>query len=411
MGKLKIILWNIFQEIKYFFCPRDKSIVLIGGWCGKRFADNSRYLFQYLSENKKELGLTHVVWVTRNEKLYNELKDMGYEVYMMDSQESIKYHKTAAYHIICNVSSSGNNMDADLLTQYSNGAYKINLWHGLGGIKGVHFAGKEYRDYKTQYPTRARIKEFLRKFKSYRVCAELLGGWEDAYYLSTTPFETCIFQKYFKLPINNFVESGYPRNQKDIRLRKNEIEILEKIKQYKKVILYMPTFRGDNTHYTAPLTNDELIKTIEENGWLWIEKKHGIDQSNLLKEIISPAVLQLDPEFDGNVLFPYIDMVITDYSSVSWDALYHKKPVVFYMPDYDYYMKDDRGFVLQPEEFIIGPATYNINELIQLLNENKKDFSLMLPQNEDELFEKIWGEHKECAQIWNDIQYKMEHKK
>ena len=404
MGKINNLFWNVKQEVANMLHPRDKAIVLMGAWFGKRFADNSRYLFQYLSENKEKLGLKHVVWVTRSEMLQKELEEMGYEAYMMDSDESLYYHKRAGVHIICNYNMDAGGKKPDILTQYSNGAIKINLWHGLGGIKGVIFASKEYLDEKKKHPFKYALKDGLHSLKWYRKYVQLLGGWADSYYLSTTPYETTIFQKYFQLPKKNFIESGYPRNEKLVTLRECEKTVLQQIQSGKKVILYMPTFREDNNGYTAPLSNLDLVKTLEDQGWLWIEKKHGADHSNLLNAVQSDAVLQLDADFDANIILNYVDLIVTDYSSVSWDALYHKKPVVFYMPDFDYYMNKDRGFVLSPEEFIIGPAVYDVEQLNDTLLKYKDDFSEMLPENEQELFERFWGEETNCEKIWQDIQ-------
>ena len=68
---------------------RDKKIVIIGAWFGDSYSDNSRALYEYLSVNKEKYELEHVVWSTRSKKVYEELKDLGLEVYMMDSKESI----------------------------------------------------------------------------------------------------------------------------------------------------------------------------------------------------------------------------------------------------------------------------------------------------------------------------------
>ena len=403
MGKIKIIIENILGELQYLFCPKDKSIVILGAWFGNRFSDNTRYLYQYLSENKEKLGLTHVVWVTRDAKIQKELTEMGYEAYMMDSEEAIQFHKCAGIHILCNSTTDNELHTADILSRYSNGAIKINLWHGLGGIKGVSFASKDYLNEKAANPIKCGLKEWLRKFKIYRVFFQLPGGWGDTYYLSTTPFETEIFKKYFCMPDRYYIESGYPRNQKNIRLRKREAEVIDKIKSSKRVILYMPTFRNDNSNYVSPLSCEAVLSMLKENGWLWIEKKHGADSKDVPDKVEESSVLQLNSDFDANVLLPYVDLIVTDYSSVSWDGLYHRKPILFYMPDYSYYMEEDRGFVLKPEEFIIGPATYSISEMVQELQKYKEDFSKMLPDNEEELFEKVWGKERDCSEIWADM--------
>lgn len=403
MNKLEVIGRNLIEEGKQLFIKRDKTIVLFGSWFGNRFADNTRYLYQYLSENKEKQGLSHVVWVTRDEAMCNELNDMGYEAYMMDSEESIHYHKTALLHIIANASQELPGKHPDILTEYSNGAIRINLWHGIGGIKGVGFASKAYTDAKAANPLFYNLYEFITQFRLYRLLVQLPGGWGDTYYLSTTPFATDGFKKYFNLPDKFYIESGYPRNQAIYKLRKSEIDVVEKIKNSKRTILYMPTFRDNNEGYTAPLEDARMVQMLKENDWLWVEKKHGADTSNLLADVDAGNVLRLDGDFDASVIMPYVDAVVTDYSSVSWDALYYKKPVIFYMPDFDYYMNQDRGFVLKPEEFLIGPAVYSMDEMLEVLSENKEDFLKMLPENEDELFKKVWGREITCEEIWNDI--------
>lgn len=403
VNKLGIIGRNIVEETKHLFMKRDKSVVLFGSWFGNRFADNTRYLYQYLSENKEKHGLSHVVWVTRDKDICDELNNIGYEAYMMDSEESIHYHKVALFHIISNASLEVNGKKADILTEYSNGAVRINLWHGIGGIKGVGFSSKAYLDAKGKNPLFYKLYEWIVQLRIYRLIVQSAGGWGDVYYLSTTPFATYGFKKYFNLPDKFYIESGYPRNQAIYKLRKNETEVVERIKKSKRAILYMPTFRDNNENYTHPLTDYRVVDMLKDNEWLWVEKKHGADTSDLFANVNSTNVLRLDGDFDASVIMGHVDAVVTDYSSVSWDALYYKKPVVFYMPDFDYYMNQDRGFVLKPEEFLIGPDVYSIDEMLGVFIENKDDFAKMLPDNEDKLFEKVWGREISCAEIWNDI--------
>ncbi len=402
MNKIKFIILNLLGYIKNLFYKRDKSIVLFGAWFGKKFADNSRYLFQYLSENKKTLNLTHVVFVTRNEELLKELREMGYEAFSMDSEESIYFHKKAYYHIICNTVVAGNGLDSDMLSLYSCGAKRINLWHGLGGIKGVNFASKEHLNFKKAHPFLCGVKEFLHSLKIYRVFAMLPGGWGECFYLSTTPFETEIMKKYFHLKDKYFINSGYPRNDISYPLLESEKQIIEKLKTKSKVFLYMPTFRNNIENFISPLTK-EVISYLEENNILWVEKKHSADKTNILSDVKSDAVLSLPDSFDATLLLPHIDLLLTDYSSVSWDALYHSKPVIFYTPDYDYYINSDRGFVLSPEEFLIGKKAENPQELLEILKESNNNIQGLIPSDYPKIFEKIWGKKMSCSEIWTDI--------
>ena len=52
--KIKMCFSNLKYLLSSLFWLKDKRIILFGGWFGERFADNTRFLFQYLSDNKKK---------------------------------------------------------------------------------------------------------------------------------------------------------------------------------------------------------------------------------------------------------------------------------------------------------------------------------------------------------------------
>lgn len=399
LNKLKMVLYNSYSAVSN---RRDNRVVLFGAWFGNRFADNSRYLFQYLSDNKKRLGLEHVVWVTRNKSVYKQMNDYGYECYMMNSKESLYFHKKAGIHIICN---NADNNNGDILPKYSMGALKINLWHGLGGIKGVEFASKQYDIFKKSHPYIYRLKEFLNRRMIYRKFALRYGGWGDCFYLSTTPFQTEILQKYFYRDKKHFIEAGYPRNEKCLKLTETEEKILKIIKNKKNTILYLPTFRESNSEYQAPLENAELKELLQSEEFFWIEKQHNFNGKG--KTRLENNILYLESEFDICTIIPYVDVVITDYSSVVWDAVYYDVPVFFYVPDIEKYENDDRGFVLPKEEFMVGQTAYDTDDLKNLLIKYKDDFKSAVFSDYTTIKTKMWGVNSNYETIWKAICSKM----
>ena len=50
-------------------------------------------------------------------------------------------------------------------------------------------------------------------------------------------------------------------------------------------------------------------------------------------------------------------------------------------------MNQDRGFVLKPEEFIIGQKAHNIDEVLEILEKNEKDFSGIQLETAEEMQE------------------------
>lgn len=74
---IKKTAYNLFL-LQSHYSGKGKSIVLFGAWFGERIADNPRFLYQHLFDNKEKYGLTHVVWVTRKEEVYQLMDQMGY---------------------------------------------------------------------------------------------------------------------------------------------------------------------------------------------------------------------------------------------------------------------------------------------------------------------------------------------
>lgn len=56
---------NMVISHKYCSVKSNKHKIIIGGWFGKRFADNSKALYLYLSQNKGKYNLEKVIYATR----------------------------------------------------------------------------------------------------------------------------------------------------------------------------------------------------------------------------------------------------------------------------------------------------------------------------------------------------------
>lgn len=391
---------NIPMAIRSIGWKRDKSIVLLGGWFGTRFADNSRFLYQYLSDNKEHYGLSHVVWVTRSENDYQEISKLGYEVYMMDSEESIRYHKKAGYHIICNAAGSNDNLGSDILTEYSWGAVRINLWHGVMPMKGVSMASTAYLNAKKNNAVLYAIKENMNKISFIRKLVQLPGGWGDCYYLSCTPAGTEIMKKFFDLPKSHYIETALPRFNASLNLTDEEKSVVNTIRKYKKNVLYLPTFRsnGEYDYYEA---YQSVEKYLRDNNILWIQKLHSA-VSNKTQNKKGNNILDLPASFDVNVIFPYVDLLITDYSSVAADAMNFYKPIVYYVPDFSDYAIGDRGFMLNPLDVMCGLKVEEAEKLRDALATTLDNpFS---PDNKyQSVRHKYIGESTSMGEIWKTL--------
>lgn len=394
---------NLVLAIKSLFWKRNDKVVLVGSWFGEKFADNSRYLYQYLFENKEQLHFDKVIWVTRNEILCNYLNELGYEAYMMDSKESIYYHKYAGWHIVCNNPVNTETLAGDIDGKYSFGAKRIQLWHGIG-LKGVGFASNEYKMAKEKSRLVFDIKRFFRKISLFNLLIGNQGGWNVNCTLSTTRDTTDVFKQYFGQEGVKYIESSYPRNCKVPFLLNKERDIIDNFKEFKTIILYLPTFRTGYDKFDFTGFADMLKDTLKENNILWVQKAHSADKNNTIIAEQEENILNLAPDFDINVLLPHITLLVTDYSSVMFDAMYHRKPVLYLVPDFEEYKNGDRGFVIAPDTVMCGPKFFDIQELKRELPKYCQNPKLAIWDGYEGVREKYWGNtSKDISDIWNDI--------
>ncbi len=82
-------------------------------------------------------------------------------------------------------------------------------------------------------------------------------------------------------------------------------------------------------------------------------------------------ILDLSDDFrDINDLLFVTDILITDYSSVIFEYSFIRKPIIFYVPDFEEYM-NSRGFYYPFEKYTYGPMVRTTDELITAIKEEK----------------------------------------
>lgn len=354
---------NIIVFISGFIIWRDKKVILVGAWMGERFADNSRNLYESLFCNKAELGLKRVIWVTENEKLQQEMTAAGYDVIKTHSLSGLYWHLRAGVHIVCNMYAKTGKYPGDIWGELSAGAIKIQLWHGVG-VKACHYMVQS-----------TAAKSLIQKIKEFVFGKHLLGAtvftpgcWGNRYQIATSEENSRVTEMDYGVPKNRIIQSNYPRLNDKITLFPEEqavIDELERIKEKKKIVLYCPTFREkkqNDSAYENPIENELFTQFLRENNIVWVEKRHFASSFNFDNEK-DDNVYRIGTEFDLNILFRCIDVLVTDYSSAASDCVYRKIPVVSFVPDYDDYLNNERGFVADYNLYYPGDKAKTILEL------------------------------------------------
>ena len=82
---LVLLLFLPFWHIQRFI-PRNKNLWIFGSWSGKKYSDNSKFLFEYVNLHCSNIK---AIWITKSDEVYKELKKTGRNVYYANSIKGI----------------------------------------------------------------------------------------------------------------------------------------------------------------------------------------------------------------------------------------------------------------------------------------------------------------------------------
>lgn len=242
-----------------------------------------------------------------------------------------------------------------------------------------------------------------------------------------------IFGKSNNSPTNLFIvtsEDEYNIVSKYFGYNKNEIaltgfarwDVLEDKSQGRREILLMPTWRNwlDDVdsetfrnseyykNYMELLNSKRLQKILSEhhvhmNFYIHPKFKDYIGNFQINGDSIRLIPFGAEPL---NKLMMQCNMLITDYSSVSWDVYYMKKPVLFYQFDIDIY-NQTHGSYMDMEHDLFGDRTLDLEELISLIEENIKNGFQLKPKYEEECKKNFkYMDKNNCKRICMEIKQK-----
>ena len=152
----------------------------------------------------------------------------------------------------------------------------------------------------------------------------------------------------------------------------------------------MPTFRdvGGDFFESAGFDFDLLnIAMADLNGVFYIKVHPNagldgfcLDHYDNIKVVPASA--------DPYPLMPYVDVLITDYSSIYIDFLLLNKPIVFFAFDLQHYLASCRDMYFEYEEVTPGKRATCFKQLLTSLNEVD-----LFNNQRVALKEKFWGQN------------------
>lgn len=200
-------------------------------------------------------------------------------------------------------------------------------------------------------------------------------------FVASSDFEKKIIKDYLGYADNEVIITGLSRWD---NLYEHQNQNKENTK---KNIFFMPTWRNwlEEVPDSSFLSSDyyinysHLIQSEKLNEWLK-------DKNIILNFYLHPKFVQFSNLFHSkseniriisfgerpvNQLLIESELLITDYSSIAWEAYYQNKPTLFYQFDIEEY-ETFQGSYLDLEKDLFGPVYYKEEELIRGLQQIEK---------------------------------------
>lgn len=250
-----------------------------------------------------------------------------------------------------------------LLNMFSkrDGVKLFQLWHACGAFKTFGFSriGKEGGP--RQHYSNHRMYDYaiVSSANIAKHYAEGFGLSDESVIATGIPRTDIFFSVSYSNNVKEKLYSKYPS-------LKN-----------KKVLLFAPTFRG-NGQVSAyfPLDKLDIQKLYEDlsGEYTIIVKLHPFCKERYtIHSKYSDSIIDLSDDDELNDLLFITDLLITDYSSVVFEASLLKIPMLFYSYDLAEYVSQ-RDFYYEYEYFVPGKIVYNQEELTQSILHKDFDY-------------------------------------
>ena len=299
--------------------PVDPTMVLYESFHGRRMSCNPYAIFKYLLEDPRFSTYRHV-WVLEQPELYAQRFNALRNVELVKRNSARHRHclRVAKYLI-------NNNTFAPFFCKREGQVY-VNTQHGVP----IKTMGK---DAKQMFALGANVtRNFLHT--DYLVMPNR--------YTTETMLRSHDVESLYQ---GQIIETGYPRC--DLTRQNEHFRAQARaqlgVAQGKQVLLYAPTYRGA---HDAARSRDSMhtrfVNALQErygHAYVVIYKPHDADRS------LNRDVLQDVDHFDTNELLSIVDVLVTDYSSIAFDFLSLRKPILYFAYDLEEY-QSERGLYL-----------------------------------------------------------------
>ncbi len=233
----------------------------------------------------------------------------------------------------------------------------VQIWHACGALKYTGFS---------KIGKKKAAKQNNRGHRDYRYC--FISSVNASKY----------YQEAFGISSEKVIALGTPKTDlyfDDLEKSKRRDKLFRDCPDLsgKKIILFAPTFRGlgkVDAHYDeARFDPNKVAKALGDDAILVIHHHPFVSQDYAIEESLKGRIIDLSHSCEAEDLLLITDVLITDYSSILYDASLLDIPMLFYAYDLEEYIHDT-GLYFEYERNVPGKIVYTQEDLIKALLDN-----------------------------------------
>ncbi|MDR3215111.1 MAG: CDP-glycerol glycerophosphotransferase family protein, partial [Bacilli bacterium] len=355
INKKRIKIYN--KYVKLFAI--DPNLIFLESYQGRNFSCSPKALYNEMINDPQYTNFKFII------SLRNPSDDI-IDYYDNDKTTIVKYRSDEYYQYLATAKYWISNAILDLAIYKRKNQKYLQTWHGtplkvIGfDISNTNNIMQNVEMTKKNYEKEAKRIDMMPSPSSYYT-KHIITGFN--------------LKTYHKVDIVK--ELGYPRNDRLFNYQEHDINELKKqfnIPLDKKIILYCPTWRDSNytfgTGYTYDINLDlNKLRELYQDDYVFVFRLHYLISNKINLSVYEGFIYDLSDVNDINDVLLIADALITDYSSIIFDYANLKRPMIFYMYDYDEYINETRGLYFDISHDLPGKIVKNENELFKEIND------------------------------------------
>ncbi len=310
--------------------PVDREKAVFINFSGSGFGDNCKAVALKLREKYPEAD---IVWATKN----------GSEKSLPEGIRGVTYQSIAFYKEMATAGVWVNNcrMNAEIIKR--KGQFYVQLWHGGVPLKKIEKDTEKTLE-----------KTYIEHAKYDSSIVDIIT--------SSSAYFTDIIRNAFWYD-GEILECGSPRLDPIFSVSKDRITEIRRsagLPLDKKVILYVPTFRADLSTDCYRIDFENVLNELKNktgDEWVFAVRLHPNAAAKADFVEYSDKIINATAYPDLYELLPASDAVVSDFSSVMFEAGMIEKPVFLFATDIEEYKKDrELYFDMKELPFILAES-------------------------------------------------------